>query len=86
MKHQRKHLYCCLHPCHCSSLTRSPCTVMVAVVLAWQWFGHGVVVNPEAQKLQYQQEDLGFFGVKLTPAEIAILDNWDLKLIFRLYK
>ena len=36
MKHQRSHLYCCLHPCHCRSLTRSPCTVMVAVV-AWQW-------------------------------------------------
>ena len=46
------------------------------VVLAWQWFAHGVVVNPEAQKLAYQQENLQFFDVKLSAAEIAVLDNW----------
>jgi diketogulonate reductase-like aldo/keto reductase len=36
----------------------------------------GVVVNPEATSAEYQQENLGFFGVNLTADEIAVLDNW----------
>ena len=45
------------------------------VVLRWQW-QLGIVVNPEAQKLQYQMENLHFFNFTLTETEMATLSNW----------
>ena len=43
------------------------------VVLAWQWFGHKVVVNPEATNPEYQKENMDFFGIgPLTVSEMAI--------------
>ena len=45
------------------------------VVLRWQW-QLGIVVNPEAQKLQYQLENLEFFNFTLTETEMATLSNW----------
>ena len=45
------------------------------VVLRWQW-QLGIVVNPEAQKLQYQLENLEFFNFTLTDTEMATLSNW----------
>ena len=41
MKHQRSHLYSCLHPCHCRSLTRSP------VQLWWLWWAGSDYVNTD---------------------------------------
>ena len=46
-----------------------------AGVLRWQW-QLVVVVNPEAQKLQYQLENLEFFNFTLTDTEMATLSNW----------
>lgn len=47
------------------------------VVLAWQWFGHKVVVNPEATNPEYQKENMDFFDIgPLTVSEMAVLDGW----------
>ena len=51
-------------------------TTASKVVLAWQWRAHGFVVNPEASRLDYQQENLDFFDVKLSDADVATLDEW----------
>lgn len=44
------------------------------VVLKWQW-QLGIPVNPEAQKLQYQRENLEFFNFTLSTAEMTLLSN-----------
>jgi diketogulonate reductase-like aldo/keto reductase len=45
------------------------------VVLHWQW-QLGISVNPEAEKLQYQLENLQFFNFTLSAAEMTVLTEW----------
>ena len=45
------------------------------VVLRWQW-QLGISVNPEAQQLQYQEENLHFFNFTLSAAEMDVLNSW----------
>lgn len=54
-------------------------TSTAQVVLAWQWFAHGVLVNPEAATREYQHENLAFFNISLSVAEVAVLDGWNKK-------
>jgi diketogulonate reductase-like aldo/keto reductase len=44
-------------------------------VLRWQW-QLGISVNPEAQQLQYQEENLHFFNFTLSAAEMDVLNSW----------
>jgi diketogulonate reductase-like aldo/keto reductase len=50
-------------------------TSTAQVVLRWQW-QLGIPVNPEAQQLQYQLENLHFFNFTLDAAEMSILADW----------
>ena len=45
------------------------------VVLKWHW-QLGISVNPEAQELQYQEENLHFFNFTLSAAEMDTLNSW----------
>jgi diketogulonate reductase-like aldo/keto reductase len=51
-------------------------TTAAKVVLAWEYSARGVLVNPESQNPEHQQESLEFFGVHLSGDEVQTIDNW----------
>jgi 2,5-diketo-D-gluconate reductase A len=44
------------------------------VTLAWQW-AHGIVVNPRSQNAAHMLQNLGFWDISLSAAEVAALDS-----------
>jgi diketogulonate reductase-like aldo/keto reductase len=46
------------------------------VILNWQW-SKGIVVNPQANNVAYQSEDLHFADFMLDAAEVALLDRYE---------
>lgn len=58
-----------------AKIAKSHLTSPAQVVLRWQW-QLGISVNPEAEKLQYQEENLHFFNFTLSASEMNILSSW----------